>query len=98
MPGFFEALENFKSIPPKKHYVTIEGNKIEVSLQQCLEIQQVGVENYEYKNKEIVRKAIVPKEQQQTILVKADKGYNFYDKDPFWVKEIGEAGHQWKVK
>ena len=98
MPGFFEALENFKPTPPKKHYVTIDGNKIEVSLQQCLEIQRVGAENYEYKNNEIVRKVIVPKEQQQTILVKADKGYNFYDKDPFWVEKIGEAGYLWKIK
>ena len=97
MPGFFEALENFKPTPPKKHYVTIEGNKIEVSLQQCLEIQQVGVENYEYKNKEIVRKVIVPKEQQQTILVKADKGYNFYDNDPYYPKDIVEEGFVWQI-
>ena len=54
MPGFFKALENFKPIPLKKHHVTIDGNKIKVSLQQCLEIQKVGVENYEYKNNEIV--------------------------------------------
>ena len=56
MPGFFDALRNFKPTPPKKHYVTIDGNKIEVSLQQCLEIQRVSAGNYEYKNNEIVSK------------------------------------------
>ena len=98
MPGFFDALKDFKPTPPKKHYVTIEGNKIEVSLQQLLDIQKVGVENYEYKNKEIVRKVIVPNEQKQTALKKAGKGYQFYNKDPFWVKGIGESGYTWQIK
>ena len=98
MPGFFEALENFKPTPPKKHYVTIEGNKIEVSLQQCLEIQQVGVENYEYKNNEIVRKVIVSKERCQVMLKKADTGYRFHDHNPFWVKNIGKEGYVWQIK
>ena len=98
MPGFFEALENFKPTPPKKHYVTIDGNKIEVSLQQCLEIQRVSAENYEYKNNEIVRKVIVPKEQKQTTLKKADKGYQFHDHDPFWVKNISKEGYIWQIK
>ena len=98
MPGFFEALENFKPTPPKKHYVTIDGNKIEVSLQQCLEIQRVGAENYEYKNNEIVRKVIMPREQRQSTLKKADTGYQFYNKDPFWVKGISEPGYTWQIK
>ena len=78
MPGFFEALENFKPTPPKKHYVTFGETKIEVSLQQYIKIQQVGIENYEYKDNKIVRKKIIPKEQRQTILTKANKGYTFY--------------------
>ena len=98
MPGFFEALETFKPIPPKKHYVIIDGNKIEVSLQQCLEIQKVGVENYEYKNNEIVRKVIVPKERCQVMLKKADIGYQFHDHNPFWVKNIGKEGYVWQIK
>ena len=98
MPGFFEALKNFKPTPPKKHHVTIDGNKIEVSLQQCLEIKQAGVENYEYKNKEIVRKVIVPKERRQVMLKKADIGYQFHDHNPFWVKNIGKEGYVWRIK
>ena len=38
MPGFFDALKDFKPTPPKKHYVTIDGNKIEVPLQKHIEI------------------------------------------------------------
>jgi len=32
MPGFFEALENFKSEKRQPHVVTIEGHSIVVSL------------------------------------------------------------------
>ena len=32
MPGFFEALENFKPTQKKPHVVTIEGHSIVVSL------------------------------------------------------------------
>ena len=98
MPGFFDALKDFKPTSPKKHYVTIDGNKIEVPLQKHIEIQRVGIENYEYKNNEIVRKVIVPNEQKQTALKKADKGYQFFNKDPFWVKGIGEPGYTWRIK
>ena len=98
MPGFFDALKDFKPTSPKKHYVTIDGNKIEVPLQKHIEIQRVGIENYEYKNNEIVRKVIVPKEQKQTTLKKVDTGVQFYDKDPFWVKGIGEPGYTWRIK
>ncbi len=50
------------------------------------------------KNKEIVRKVIVPNEQKQTTLKKVDTGVQFYDKDPFWVKGIGEPGYTWRIK
>ena len=98
MPGFFEALENFKPTPPKKHYLTFGETKIEVSLQQYLEVTRVGIENFEYKDKKIVRKKILPKEQQQTMLTKAVKGYKFYKKNPFWVKNIGKEGYVWQIK
>ena len=98
MPGFFEALANFKPTPPRKHYLTFGETKIEVSLQQYLEVTRVGIENFEYKDKKIVRKKILPKEQQQTMLTKAVKGYKFYKKNPFWVKNIGKEGYVWQIK
>ena len=98
MPGFFDALADFKPTLPKKHYLTFGETKIEVSLQQYLEVTRAGIENFKYKDKKIVRKIILPKEQQQTMLTKAVKGYNFYNKDPYWVKGIEEAGYLWKIK
>ena len=38
MPGFFDALEKFKGKPHKKHFVDIDGQHIEVTLEQKLEI------------------------------------------------------------
>ena len=98
MPGFFEALENFKPTPPKKHYLTFGETKIEVSLQQYLEVTTAGIENFEYKDKKITRKKRIPVEQRQPLMHKADKGYKFYKKDPFWVKNIGKEGYVWQIK
>ena len=98
MPGFFEALENFKPTPPKKHYLTFGETKIEVSLQQYLEVTRTGIENFEYKDGNILRKKVIPVEQKQTVLQKADKGYKFYKQNPFWIKNIGKEGYLWKIK
>jgi len=98
MPGFFEALENFKPTPLKKHYLTFGETKIEVSLQQYLEVTRAGIENFEYKDKKITRKKRIPVEQRQPLMHKADKGYKFYKKDPFWVKNIGKEGYVWQIK
>jgi hypothetical protein len=98
MPGFFEALENFKPTPPKKHYLMFGETKIEVSLQQYLEVTRAGIENFEYKDKKITRKKRIPVEQRQPLMHKADKGYKFYKKDPFWVKNIGKEGYVWQIK
>ena len=38
MPGFFEALEKFKDKKTKKHFVSVDGETIEVSLEQKLEV------------------------------------------------------------
>ena len=98
MPGFFEALENFKPTPPKKHYLTFGETKIEVSLQQYLEVTRAGIENFEYKDKKITRKKRIPVEQRQPLMHKADKGYTFYKKNPFWVKNIDKEGYKWQIK
>ena len=98
MPGFFEALENFKPTQKKPHVVTIEGHSIVVSLERKLEIMQAGEDAYTWKNGEVVRKKRIPAEQQQPTLHKADKGYTFYKKNPFWVKNIDKEGYKWQIK
>ena len=98
MPGFFEALESFKPTTPKKHYLTFGETKIEVNVKQYLEVINAGIENFEYKDGKILRKKVVPVQQKQTILQKADKGYKFYKQNPFWVKSIGKEGYVWRIE
>ena len=98
MPGFFDALRNFKPTPPKKHYLTFGEKEIQVSLAQYLEVTNAGIENFEYKDEKIARKKRIPVEQRQPLMYKADKGYKFYKKDPFWVKNIGKEGYVWQIK
>ena len=98
MPGFFEALKNFKPTPPKKHYLTFGETKIEVNVKQYLEVINAGIENFEYKDGKILRKIRVPAEQRQPILQKESKGVKFYKQNPFWVKGIREPGYTWRIK
>jgi hypothetical protein len=98
MPGFFDALENFKPKERKPHVVTIQGQSIVVSLERKLEIMQAGEDAYTWKDGEVVRKKRIPAEQQQPLMHKADKGYTFYKKNPFWVKNIGKEGYIWQIK
>ena len=98
MPGFFEALENFKPKEKKPHVVTIEGQSIVVSLERKLEIMQAGEDAYTWKNGEVVKKKRIPAEQRQPLMHKADKGYTFYKKNPFWVKNIDKEGYIWQIK
>jgi len=98
MPGFFDALENFKPKERKPHVVTIQGQSIVVSLERKLEIMQAGEDAYTWKNGEVVKKKRIPAEQQQPLMHKADKGYTFYKKNPFWVKNIGKEGYIWQIK
>ena len=98
MPGFFEALENFKPQKRQPHVVTIEGQSIVMDLERYLEIIRAGEENYTWKNGEVVRKKRVPVEQRQPLMHKADKGYKFYKKNPFWIKNISKEGYIWQIK
>ena len=96
MPGFFEALENFKPKERQPHVVTIEGQSIVVTLEKKLEVMKHGEDAYEWKtNIEFVRKKRIPAEQQQPLMHKADKGVTFYKKNPYWVNNIDKEGYIW---
>jgi hypothetical protein len=98
MPGFFEALENFKPKERQPHVVTIEGQSIVVTLERYLEITRAGEENYTWKKGEVVRKKRIPAEQQQPLMHKADKGVTFYKKNPYWVNNIDKEGYIWRIE
>tara|TARA_B100000745_G_scaffold268242_1_gene194216 strand:+ start:837 stop:1133 length:297 start_codon:yes stop_codon:yes gene_type:complete len=98
MSEFWKAQKEFKSTPAKKHYLTFNKEEIEVSLQQYLEVTNAGIENFEYKDKKIVRKKRVPVEQRQPTLHSADVGYHFYNGDPFWVEKHNRGGFEWRIE
>ena len=102
MPGFFEALEKFKNKEQKKHFVTIEGQELEVSLEQKLQIQKAGEDAYFCQKGPngviICKKPIVPREQKQSQLCKDSDGISFYDNNPFWPTQEGFRKYTWKIK
>ena len=83
--------------PPKKHFVNIEGKKIEVSLQKKLEIMKHGQDAYML-NPDI---ALRPKPKAKTrysMLKKAEKGYAFQDGDIHWPNAVVEGGETWLIE
>ena len=102
MPGFFEALENFKNKKPKKHFVTVEGQTVEVSLEKKLEITKAGIDAWTIQKVSdgivFVKKPIVPTEQKQTELTQAEKGITFYEHNPFWPMDTDSKGYIWQIK
>ena len=102
MPGFFDALEKFKGKADKKHFVDIDGQNIEVTLKQKLEIQQSGEDNYfcqKGPNGIIVcKKPLVPREQKQKQLKRSEEGIELLDKNPFWPTQQGKRGYKWETK
>jgi hypothetical protein len=102
MPGFFEALENFKHKEPKKYFVIVEGQTVEVSLEKKLEIQKAGEDLWTlqktFNGIVFVKKPIIPKEQRQTELTSAEKGITFYEHNPFWPTGTDSKGYTWQIK
>ena len=50
MPGFFEALNNFKPKEQQKPTIEIQGKKMEASLELFKKVQMHGAENFELKD------------------------------------------------
>ena len=98
MSEFWKAQKEFKPTPIKKHYLNFNKEEIEVSLQQYLEVINAGIENFEYKDKKIIRKKRIPAEQRQPTLHSAEVGYHFYNGDPFWVEKHNRGGFEWRIE
>ena len=102
MPGFFEALENFKHKETKKYFVNVEGQTVEVSLEKKLEIMKAGIDQWTIQKTSngivFVKKTVIPKEQRQAELVSAEKGTTFYKHNPFWPIGKDSKGYTWQIK
>ncbi len=83
--------------PPKKHFVTIEGKKIEVSLQKKLEIMKHGEDEYML-NPDIVLRPKPKAKTRYSVLKKAEKGYAFQDGDIHWPNAVVEGGETWLIE
>lgn len=98
MSSIFEALRNRPKKEPKKHFVSIDGKQIEVSLAKKLEIQKHGEQNYMLEDQQIVRRPVKKIKSKFTKLLKADQGYHFLDDDIHWPTQIGEGGKTWQIE
>ena len=98
MKEFFEALNNVPIAKPKKHFVTVEGKKLEVDLVKKLEIIRNGEQNYMVKPKgndfELILKPKINKRGYK-LLKKTDQGYVFHDHDPYFPIDYATGGWQW---
>ena len=98
MPGFFEATKNLEPPKEKVHTVTIAGQSMVVTLEKKLEVMRNGEDAYKWKSAtEFVLKPKPKVGIHYPQLRKADKGYNFYDNDPYYPKDIVEEGFVWQI-
>ena len=96
MPGFFEAFKNFKPPKNKVHTVKIQGQNIVVTLEKKLEVMRHGEHAYIWKNPtEFVLKPKPKVKKSYHMLKKMQKGYKFYNGDPFYPTEIVDGGFAW---
>ena len=98
MPGFFDALENFKPMDRKKPTVEIQGKVMEVTPEMFKKVMDHGAENFELENDKIVLKQTIVPGKTHEMLVKSDEGYVFIDGDPCWPDTIKEGGYTWQIE
>ena len=98
MSDIFEEISKIANTTPKKHFVVIEGTKIQVDLQKKLEVLRHSEDKYMLRGKDIVLKPIVKVRRRFTHLQKSQQGYIFVDADPMWVDRVGEEGYEWQIK
>ena len=98
MPGFFEALANMPPRKEKKHFITVEGRRREVTLEKSLWALQHGEQNLIMRNGEIVVKPAPKPMTVYPVLEKAEKGYHFEEGDIHWPNKFAEGGVTWQTK
>ena len=96
MSELLKAFQNLPPVPKKKHFVTIQGKTVEVSLQKSLEVLRHGADAYIWQGNEFVLK---PKPKTKTTyrtLQKDTRGYDFLDGDIHWPNKIIDGGVTWQ--
>lgn len=98
MPGLFDALGKMPKKQEKKFYITVAGEKHEVSLEKKKWAQQHGEQNLMMKDGEIVLKPKSKAKTQYSILKQAQKGYVFQNNDIHWPTGVEEGGDAWLIE
>jgi hypothetical protein len=98
MSAIFDALKSLPKREPKKHFVMIDGNEIEVTLEKKLEIMRHGEDKYMIKDSKIVIKAIPKIKSKFKKLFVSEKGYHFVDNDTHWPEKVAEGGKTWQIE
>jgi|TARA_R110000796_G_scaffold2582_2_gene10138 hypothetical protein len=96
MSEFLKALQDLSPLTKKKHFVTIQGKTVEVSLKRSLEVLRHGADAYIWQGNEFVLK---PKPKTKTTyrtLQKDTRGYDFLDGDIHWPNKIIDGGVTWQ--
>jgi len=99
MNELLKALKALPEVKPKKHFVTVDGKQVEVSLQEKLHIMQQGENNFVLEEGKLVKKeprAI--KSRYKKLLASESKGYHFLDNDIHWPEKIDEGGLTWQIE
>ena len=84
-------------IKQKKFFVKVEGKDFEVSLEKKKWAIMHGEDNLIIKDGEIALKPPPKLKTQHRTLIKADKGYFFYDNDIHWPNQRAEGGVTWQT-
>ena len=94
----FDALKNMPKREPKKFFITVQGEKHEVTLEKKKWAQQHGEENLMIKDGEIVLRPRPKAKTQYSVLKEAQKGYVFQDDDIHWPTGIEKGGKAWQIE
>jgi len=85
MQELFKALSGINNLTNKKHFVTIQGKEVEVTLDKKILIIRNGEDNYVLEGGKPVK-----------VEIKTDRNHfpeiEDFKSDPFWPSE----GHTWK--
>lgn len=110
MPGFFEALNNFKR-PERNatYYIKVDGQEILylamstaddhvlVSKEQYGQLLKEGHQNFNFVDGKIIKKTKKASRRMYTVLKESSEGLAFLDGDPYWPTGIAKEGHTWQA-
>ena len=98
MSAIIEALKGLPEPKIKKHFVKIDGNDIEVTLEQKLEVIKHGEERFMLDQGKLVFKPEPRIKSKWKKLVASEKGYHFLDDDIHWPEKVAEGGKTWQIE